>query len=951
MNTNTCKYKDLSEFLAKHTAKNSDSNKKENISYTHTRIPNKELNIYPGCYVIPKEELQNFYSLYYDKIFVKKQKEYLTEKQLETGGAMAVDFDFRYDHSVINRQHTREHINDMICEYIETLKECYLILPNSPFSVYIFEKPNVNRLEDGSLTKDGIHMIIGLQVDYTMQLIIRDKMIEKLPEIWELPLINNWESVLDEGISTGKTGWQLFGSRKPGNDAYELTHHYVMTLDGVDNNFTMDEKDVSNFDLKTNFEKLSVRYDKNPKFELNPRIFEEYNARLQIRGQKNIKKASSKIKMNLITDDDTEYEEYISINDIKDKETLDRAVDLVIKSFQPNEYEIVETHQYTQALPAKFYEPGSHLLNRQVGFALKHTDERLFLSWVQLRSKADDFDYNSIPELYSIWKKFHKTSQNGSKVTRKSIMYWLKNHNYDEYIKIKSNTVDYYLEIAYKTETEYDLAVVLKQMCKDEYVCVSYEKKGIWYKFANHKWVQDRGLSLRNKISEELCTKIQKNMHEIVSQSKEFEKNDENGENPRLQFFKKKIKSMVNICTMLKRTNSKNNIMREAAEIFYDNEFIKNMDTNKYLMCFNNGVVDFTNKTFREGYPEDYITKSTRINYIPSDELTDEKNESYIKIKEEIIEFMRKLFPIEDLNRYMWDHLASCLIGANKNQTFNVYHGSGSNGKSILADLMSVTLGDYKGTVPITLVTDVRGKIGGTSDEVLKLKGVRYAVMQEPSKNVKLNEGIMKELTGGDPLQARGLYSESEIFDPQFNLVVCTNNLFDIESNDDGTWRRIRNCDFLSKFVDEKEKDKYKDMNYVFEKDKSLKDKLPSFAPIFASLLVKRAFETGGLVEDCNTVLEASNKYRNSQDYISAFINESIIKTNESKDKIGKQGLNQAFKQWFEKSQGSRKVPKVAEVHEVMNNTFGNPTKDGKWCFVKFIEPDKDDDDDELPNL
>ena len=52
---------------------------------------------------------------------------------------------------------------------------------------------------------------------------------------------------------------------------------------------------------------------------------------------------------------------------------------------------------------------------------------------------------------------------------------------------------------------------------------------------------------------------------------------------------------------------------------------------------------------------------------------------------------------------------------------------------------------------------------------------------------VKLNEGVMKELTGGDTILARGLYSESESFDPQFNLIVCTNNLFDIESNDDGT--------------------------------------------------------------------------------------------------------------------------------------------------------------------
>jgi len=938
----TSQYKDLNEFLAKHSAKSSGA---ENTNmYTHTRIPDKELNIYPGCYIIPQEELSTFYALYYEKIFEKKQKEYLTEKQLELTGPIAVDFDFRYKYDVDCRQHTCDHINDMICEYSEILKECYLITPEVPFHVYIFEKPNVNRLSDGSLTKDGIHMIIGIQVDHTMQMIIRDKMIRKLEEIWELPLINSWDAVLDEGISTGKTGWQLFGSRKPGNEAYELTHHYIMTLDGADNNFTMDEKDVSKFDLKNDFEKLSVRYDKNPKFEINPKIIDEYNIRLQKKGQKTIKKASDKIKMNLIIEDDDLDEEHVSINDIKDKEVLVKAVNLLLKNLKENnQYEIIEIHYFTQALPAKYYEPGSHLLNRQVAFALKHTDERLFLSWVQLRSKASDFDYNTIPELYVSWKKFHRTNNSGSKVTRKSIMYWLRKDNFEEYEKIKLGTIDHYLDNAFETSTEYDIAMVLKQMYKDKFVCVSYDKKGIWFRFHNNRWVSDKGLCLRNKISEELYALITEKINYVGEQMKEYQDDDE-----RREFFKKKTKTMTDLRIRLKRTNDKNNIMREAAEIFYDGEFIRNMDTNKYLMCFNNGVVDFANKVFREGYPEDYITKSTKIDYIPTEEITCENTKEYKETMEQLKEFMNKLFPIPDLNKYMWDHLASCLIGANKNQTFNVYHGSGSNGKSILADLMSVTLGDYKGTIPITLVTDSRGKIGGTSDEVLKLKGVRYAVMQEPQKGMKLNEGIMKELTGGDPLQARGLYSESEIFEPQFSLVVCTNNLFDIESNDDGTWRRIRKCDFKSKFIDEGEK--YNDDTpYIFIKDKSLKDKLPLFAPIFASLLVDRAFKTGGVVEDCETVLQASNKYRNGQDHINAFIQEMIIKTDDDKDRIGKGGLTQGFKVWFELSQGSRKVPKGEELYEAMTKKFGTPhTKDGKWRGIKFVEPEEEEDENEL---
>ena len=171
------------------------------------------------------------------------------------------------------------------------------------------------------------------------------------------------------------------------------------------------------------------------------------------------------------------------------------------------------------------------------------------------------------------------------------------------------------------------------------------------------------------------------------------------------------------------------------------------------------------------------------------------------KTMNKLMTFMEQLFPIEELREYMWQHLASVLVGTMDNQTFNIYTGSGRNGKSCLVDLMSKGLGDYKGTVPITLITQKRNSIGSTSSEIVQLMGTRYAVMQEPSKGDKINEGIMKEITGGDPIQGRALFKDTVTFTPQFKLVVCTNTLFDIKSNDDGTWRRIRVCDFKSKFL------------------------------------------------------------------------------------------------------------------------------------------------------
>ena len=67
-------FKDFKEFLVKHSAKALPGS----TTFTHTRIGDKDSNIYGGAYVIPKEDLSAFHSLYYDQVFFKNNMEYLT---------------------------------------------------------------------------------------------------------------------------------------------------------------------------------------------------------------------------------------------------------------------------------------------------------------------------------------------------------------------------------------------------------------------------------------------------------------------------------------------------------------------------------------------------------------------------------------------------------------------------------------------------------------------------------------------------------------------------------------------------------------------------------------------------------------------------------------------------------------------------------------------------------
>lgn len=876
--------KDLNELLAIYNSKKQE--KKSPL--THTRIADKELHIYGGAYSIPENNMDLFYKLYYEYVFVKGNTEYLTEVQAKDANNMVIDYDFRYSHNTTQRQHTKEDIDSIILAYLEIIKSIYVFDKNTNFNIFVFEKPDVNRLQDGSLTKDGIHIVFGIKIPYAIQLIIRDEMLKEIPSILNLPLINSWDSVLDEGISKGITNWQVFGSRKPSNQSYQLINSFNMTFDEADREFMMSDIELTEDYITLEvFKSFSVQYKGNPSYPLTKKYETKINSSID-----NAKKTTPKSRCK---------KENTKIPEINKGTELSEIEYLLNNGFLD---EIKKQHNHLNLLKIKagiYNLCGEEGLNLFLTIAEAHSTD--YDKENETKRYEDEYDGRNSNIPYQVINKIFK--EYNFSLYRKLI---------NEYDLIIYGSKDKVLrhKMEYGLDNDYDLAEILFLMFGDKYKCVSLKNK-TWYSFENHKWNPDPNQSLRNKISTDMFDKYQEIIDEIGEQ---MSKVDIEGET--YKTLLQRQKGIYVVCNKLKRTTDKNNIMREAMEIFIDNDFMKKLDENKYLLCCKNGVVDLKNKIFRDGRQDDYISLSTNIDYVP-----------YESENTELTDIINKIYPFESLRNYMINHLGSTLYGDNKNQSLEIYRGSGSNGKSIIADLMSHTLGEYKATVPLALVCGKRQQIGQSSSEIIQLKGVRYAVMNEPSADTVINEGMMKEITGGDPLIGRALYCESVTFNPQFNLVCATNYDMTISAVDDGTWRRIRVVDHLSKFIDE-DKIQLRDSGDIdenlkkimvpandleFIKDKNLKSRFSVLAVPFLSLLVKTAFENNGIVESCEMVDNSTKEYRYSQNRFQQFISENIIE--DDTQTLSKVVLNNCAKEWF--SMNYKFVPNMRALYSLLD--------------------------------
>ena len=204
--------------------------------------------------------------------------------------------DFRYCLNITSKQHTKAHIESFIETCINIFTDIYKCIKNNTIKFYIFEKEDVNCCDN--VTKDGIHIIINILEDFGTKQIFRKKLVEQLPIIWnDLPLTNSWENIVDEAVIKGNVGWQLYGSRKPGNEPYKLLYHYETNIQDY-NTIQLNEIKTENLDFNKLFPELCARDTSVcKKFTLKDEYIEQHDGFLTNKLKVKKKKMIAKIYM------------------------------------------------------------------------------------------------------------------------------------------------------------------------------------------------------------------------------------------------------------------------------------------------------------------------------------------------------------------------------------------------------------------------------------------------------------------------------------------------------------------------------------------------------------------------------------------------------------------------------------------------------------------------------
>lgn len=336
----------------------------------------------------------------------------------------------------------------------------------------------------------------------------------------------------------------------------------------------------------------------------------------------------------------------------------------------------------------------------------------------------------------------------------------------------------------------------------------------------------------------------------------------------------------------------------------------KQLNNNPLLVACANGTLDLATGHLRPSDRADLITRALPVPYDPAAQCP------------LWLSFLQRIVPDVGMREFLQRAVGVTLSGLCI-QALLFLHGNGANGKSTFMETLLSLFGDHGAkTTAETLLTQDRGS--GVPNDVAALVGKRLVVASELSEGRRLNEALVKDLTGGDTIAARFLRQEFFNFRPDFTLWMYGNHKPVITGTDDGIWRRILLVPFAVQIPEE-------------QRDPHLAEKLRGELPGILAWAVAgwQQYQTAGLTPP-TAVSNATAAYRDESDVLGQFLAECTIQGDGLK--AGGGALYQAYEKWtLGNGLGTLSNPKFARQLEKRGFSKGTGRERRTWQGIGIL--------------
>lgn len=251
-------------------------------------------------------------------------------------------------------------------------------------------------------------------------------------------------------------------------------------------------------------------------------------------------------------------------------------------------------------------------------------------------------------------------------------------------------------------------------------------------------------------------------------------------------------------------------------------------DVNPDLLGIPGGrVVELRTGAIRNAQPTDYVSKAATV--VPDSAIHPAR---FLLFLDEIA---KRDVP---LAQYLLRLMGYFLTGHITQDYLGFWTGVASNGKSILCNLLTRTLGDYVATISVKLLS---AGLNEDSEQEMRtmahLCGARVAFASESSKRLKVDIGLAKKLASPEKLLGRFLRENAFSFSPSHKLVISAQEL-QFEAIDFAIQRRLHVTPFRQVFAQPRDMHRYPD---AMPADLQLGAKLDRERPGILALLISEA--------------------------------------------------------------------------------------------------------------